>query len=291
MDSIVIFGGVQVYIFDQDEQTHISDNFNDLVLRTTRMVGVSGGFDELGSGPAPRSVGNVRFEGWLQADTRAQMSESLRLLGLMSSLGVAPLVKQPMDTSLPTRYCLARVNTISYAQSAVRLPRQQIKIIANFNVQNPGWRGAGTTGGIWDNQTIWDDDTIWDGEDVSQVVGGLVTEYTITPGGNALTYPTISFLCGVGETASQLKIQRLVGGAVIDEVHYDTTLVANDELVIATEARTVKLNGANAYGSAFGNRTVAWFALRPDVANSIRVKMGLPTDAGTIAINYEEIHV
>ena len=106
-----------------------------------------------------------------------------------------------------------------------------------------------------------------------------------------MTYPTIEFLCGVGETASQLRIQRLVGGAIIDQLSYSATLVAGDLLIINAETKTITLNGADGYSSSFDFASAAWLALRPGVDNLIRVKMGLPTDAGTIAINYEEMYI
>lgn len=290
MDSIVSFGGVAVYIFDQDEQTHISDNFRDLVTRTKRMVGVSGGFDELGLGAAPRSIGNARFEGWLQAETRAQMSENLRLLGLMSSGDVGALVMQPMDTSLPELYCVARVNTISYAQSAVRLPRQQIKVIANFNVANPGWRRQGTAGPVWGGGISWGNGSKWGGTFTETAVSGLSNDISIDPGGNAFLYPQIYFSCGGGETATDIRIQRIMGN-VLDQIRYIGTLTAGDELIVDTTRRRVQLNLADAYDSNFSVITPAWFRLQGGTTNTIRVLLLNPADAGTVSFRYEEVFV
>ncbi len=208
----------------------------------------------------------------------------------MKSFGLAVLTKQSIGGG-ETMYCLAKVNNADYSENANNTPFRQLQFSIDFQVADPRWRAIGTTGGIWDDGTLWDDGTIWDGEDVSQAVSGVTTEYTVTPDGNAVTLPTITFLCGVAETASQLRIQRLVGGAVVDELSFTTTLVANDLLSIDAESKTIKLNGDDAYGAAFDFKTAAWLALMPGIANTIRIKTGLPTDAGSISINYEEMYI
>ena len=269
MDSVVSFGGVSVYVFDQDNQTHISDNFNDLVTRTNRMVGVSGGFDELGAGPAPRSVGNVRLEGWLQADSPAQMTEQLRQLGIISSVGVLQLVKQPMDTTLPTVYCDARLNTINYVQSAVRLPRQQIKITANFNVANPGWIGE-------------------EQSDVQLVFAGETN--SLFTSGNAYIYPVITILVGdLVTSVDSFLLEREVDSVVVDRITYNTQMAADDVLVIDTRAKSVKLNGANSYSSDFSTLNAGWFKLAPDAENILPVLITGSSPAIFLTIDWNDV--
>lgn len=291
MDVLTQFGtGDQAYVFDVGNQVSYDDNFRDAVPRVVRMPGVSGGYDQLGLAEAPSEIGNVRVTIWLEANAPADMWQLRKWVGWLKSFGTAVLVKQPVGGG-ETVYCLAKINNIGYSQHVNRLTHEGLNVTIDFQVTDPFWRAAGTTGGLWDDGTIWDDGTVWDGEDVSQAVSGFVTEFTITPDGNAATLPLISFICGVGETATQLKIQRLVGGAVIDEVSYSGTLVAGNELVIDAQNKTVKLDGADAYGNAFDFRSTAWFSLTPNVANAIRVKMAFAADAGTAAINYEEMYI
>lgn len=291
MDILTKFGhGDQVHNFDIARQSSIRDNFRDGVPRITRLPGVFGGYDELGIAEAPSEIGNVSVTFWMLADTPAIMFRLKKEIGLLKSFGLSVLTKQPIGGG-ETMYCLAKVNSIDYTESVRRMPFRQLNVTINFNVPVPHWRAVGTTGGIWDDGTIWDDGSVWDGDDVAQAVSGVTTELTITPDGNALTFPVIEFLCGAAESASQLRIQRLVGGAVIDELSYTTTLVGDDLLRIDAESKTITLNGSDAYGSAFSFASAAWLALRPSVDNLIRVKMGLAADAGTISINYEEMYI
>lgn len=292
MDILTRFGiGDRVLNFaDIGQQSTYRDNFRNGVPRVTRLPGVSGGYDELGIAEMPSEVGNIRVQLWALAETPAAMFLHKKRIGVIKSFGTAVLTKQPIGGG-ETMYVLAKVNNIEYAENVKNTPFRQLQFAIDFQVPDPRWRAIGTTGGIWDDGTIWDDGSIWDGEDVEEAVSGLTTEITVSPDGNAITLPTITFLCGVGETASQLRIQRLVGGAVVDELSYSTTLVANDSLIIDCESKTIKLNGADAYGSAFEFKTAAWLALMPGIDNTIRVKMGLAGDAGSIAVNYEEMYI
>ena len=55
---------------------------------------------------------------------------------------------------------------------------------------------------------------------------------TITAGGTVQTLPRIIIACGTGETAQNVTIQRLVDSAVVDEITFTDTLIANDEVEI-----------------------------------------------------------
>lgn len=292
MDILTRFGiGDRVLNFaDIGKQSTYRDNFRNGVPRMTRLPGVSGGYDELGIVEMPSEVGNIRVQLWALAETPSIMFLKKKRIGIIKSFGTAVLTKQPIGGG-ETMYCLAKVNNIDYTENANNTPFRHLQFAIDFQVADPRWRAIGTTGGIWDDGTIWDDGSIWDGEDVAVACSGFATKFTVTPDGNSPTRPVITFLCGVGETASQLRIQRLVGGAIVDELSYSTTLVAGDSLVIDCESKTIKLNGADAYGSAFEFASADWLALMPGVDNTIRVKMGLAGDAGSIAINYEEMYI
>jgi hypothetical protein len=254
------------------------------------MPGVFGGYDELGIAELPSEIGNVRLTIWLLADTPENMFLQKKELGRIKSFGLGVLTKQPVGNG-ETMYVLAKVNDISYNENVKNVPHRNIQATINFQVVNPFWRAIGTTGGLWDDGTIWDDGTLWDGENVAVACSGFETEFTVTPDGNAVTLPTIDILPGVGESVTWIKIQRLVAGAVVDELFYNAALVANDELRINAETKTITLNGVDAYSNSFNFSTVAWLKLLPGIDNAIRVVMGGVSDACDVAINYEEMYI
>ena len=290
MDILTRFGaGAQLYEFGQANQISLRDNFRNVVPKTTRLPGVSGGFDEYGALPAPGEIGNVQVVFWVHAENVAEMTTLKDALGQLASWGVKRLYKQPVDTEQGQRYCEARINSIDYTDSVRDMPHLRQRVTMNFQVANPVWLEQGTETASWGDGTLWGSGAVWGGTAAANACTGTSTDFTLTTAGNATTYPRIKIVCGAGQTATNVRVQRLDNGAVVDEIQYDDTLIANDSLVVNCRALSIRLNGANAYGAAFDYQRAGWMRLEAG-ENAIRVLMDNPGDACSVYFYYFEAY-
>jgi len=287
MDTLLRFGsGDELYTFTPDNQISIRDNFANVVPRTTRLPGADGGFDEFGRERAPGEIGNVQMIFWLYASSLPAMTAVLDELRAMTSWGTKRLYKQPMGGG-GDRWCEARLNSIDAPQNASDLPGKRQRVQLNFQVASPFWLNQGTEAFSWGDGTPWGDG-IWGGSAAANAVSGTDTSFTVTTSGNAISHPRITIECGGGQTASNIRIRRIVQGETVDEVAYAGTLTAGDELEINCRDLSVTLNGANAYDSDFTFQTASWFRLLPG-ANTIQVLMDNSGDAADVYFRYYEV--
>lgn len=289
MDTLLRFGGGnQLYVFTPDHQISYRDNFADLVPRTSRIPGVDGGFNEFGSEAPPKEIGNVQMVMWLYADTPAEMTAKQDAIRAMASYGTKRLYKEMVGGGL-VRWCEAYVNNIDMPQHAADLPRKRQRIQINFQVPNPFWFTQGTEAPRWGDGGLWGGGGVWGGTATAHSVSGTDNTFSETPAGNAITIPRITVKCGAGQTASNIRIRRLVNNVTVDEVAYAGTLAANDELIINCRAKSVKLAGADAYDNNFTIRTASWFRLLP-LENTIQVLMDNAGDAASVYVRYYEAY-
>ena len=289
MDTLVRFGaGNQVYTFEQNQQISLRDNFRDVVPRTTRLPGLSGGFDEFGSGAAPGEIGNVQVMFWIFADSEAEMKAKKDEFGAMADWGVYRLYKQPMDGS-PERYCEARLNSAEISETSADQPHKRNRVQLNFQVANPAWYSLGTESPSWGDGTAWGSGALWGGSAAPNAVVGLQNDFYLNVNGNARTYPRIEVRCGAAQTASGVTIQRLVQGVVVDEVKYDDTLNNNDRLIINCRALEITLNGSDNYSNDFTFQNAGWFRLEAG-ENTIRVLMDNAGDEADVYFRYYEAY-
>lgn len=291
MDTLLRFGaGSELYTFDPDKQVSLRDNFRNTVPRTSRLPGLSGGFDEFGSGPAPTEVGNVQVVFWLEAASSAAMETAKRNVNAMASFGKKRLYKQPVDDAQDERYCEARINSIDFTETSRDVPHRRLRVTCNFQVDNPVWLTLGTEAWSWGDGTTWGSGAVWGGNPITEALIGADNTFSVTPGGNAITYPRITFEVPAGKSATNITLQRLVQNVVQDEISYTGTLAAGDSLEINCRAYTVRLNGADAYGAAFDFMTAAWMRLAGGVANTLRVTMANAADEVTVKLRYFEAY-
>jgi hypothetical protein len=262
-----------------------SDNFANLVPKTSRIFGMDGGFPEFGDDRPPSEIGTVRQSVTLVATTRALMEAKRDLLKQIADWGKQKLVMTPTDGGLE-RSCYATINSIQMNKNEGEHTDlwQTAQII--WQVVYPRWRTVGTESVLWDDGWAWDDGTVWGGGG-GFAASGTSTSTTVTNNGKATVQPRISILCGAGQTVTNPIIQRLVNNIVIDEVLYVGTLVAEDALEINCRAWSVELNNTNAYSSAFDFTHPSWFRLEPG-ANTVRVLFTNPGDAATVQLAYYE---
>lgn len=292
MDSLLRFGaGSELYTFDTTKQISLRDNFRDVVTRTSRLPGLPGGFDEYGSGPAPTEIGNVQAVFWLEADTLQAMESAKRSVNAMAAFGLKRLYKQPLDTTQDERYCEARISSIDYTESAKDVPHRRLRVQVNFQVANPVWLTLGTESWAWGDGTAWGSGALWGGSPVSHAAVGADNTFSLTPGGNTITYPRITIEIPAAKSATNIRVQRRRQGAVLDEVRYSGTLSAGQTLEINCRAYSLRLDNASWYGAAFTYQTAAWMRLVGGIANDIRVLMDNAADEATIRWRYYEAYI
>lgn len=291
MDVITRYGAdTLLYEFEPQHQIQIRDNFRNVVPRTSRLPGLDGGYDELGSAAAPSEVGNIQLTFWLHGRNLNDMNQKKRDLGRMKAFGVQRLYKQPVDPEATELYCDARINSIDYNENASARPFERLQVTINWQVASPYWLAQGTESATWGGGVSWGGGALWGGGAAGQVVSGTQTDFVITPQGNASTFPRIEIATGASETAQNVTVQRLVGSLVVDEVKYTATLNNSQSLLINCRALSVTLDGANAYGDTYDFQNAGWFRLLPG-ANNIRVVMANASDAATIYFRYLERYV
>jgi hypothetical protein len=279
----------------------ISDNFGDVVTRTQRLPGASGGLDGYGNQRAPTEIGNVQisfplFYEWAKttysesnaADAMLAARDALR--GLILD-GTQKLTK-PVGSS-GARWCWARVQNVPSRENEDDHTRLLQRVQLNFQVADPRWYEIGTeTSNYW-GAVKWGSMVfgggVWGGSlPTPQAISGLLTSWTHTrSSGNAETDPRIVVVAGAGGVEN-LRIQRLVNGIVWDEANYMGSLSSGETLEINCRAKTVKVDGVNAYAD-FEFATPDWFTLLPG-ANSLRAQMDGSGNQANVYLRYYEAY-
>ncbi len=281
--NIIRFGS---YPFRNVEKATTS--FGGVRASTTKLPGMHGAYDEYGMGEAPSETGNVRVSFYLTARHMAEMTALRDAVLLLKSWGVKKLYVQPYDLNQAERFCWARVNDIQMPEDASKGTETLQPVTINFQVADAAWYGIGTEAWSWGDGTLWGSGAKWGGAATPRACSGLSTTWTETPGGNAATPPRISVVVGVGQSASDVRVQRVVRGVVLDEVRYNALLAAGDRLTINCRDYSVTLNGANTYNNLFSFEHPAWLRLEPG-DNEIRVLMANSGDACTVYLRYYEV--
>jgi hypothetical protein len=226
---------------------------------------------------------------WVFGNGPVDMMNRLDDLSKMASAGVKRLYIRPQGYGENAeRWCEARVNSIDKPMNARDINWEKQRVTMNFQVASPYWLSQGTEAPLWGGGSTWGGGVAWGGTATPHSVLGVENVINEVVTGNAITFPRITIKCGASQTATNVRIQRLSGATVIDEVRYDATLGNNDQLVINPRDFTVKLNGVDAYGSAFSFQNSAWFSLVGGVSNSIKVLMDNPSDACDVTFRYFE---
>jgi len=267
-----------------------SDNFAELVTRTTRLPFAHGGFDQLGSARSLSEIGTVRQQMHLVSETREGMHPKRDLLKKMADWGVGVLYMQPTDTGLAERWTRARLNNITMSDMVHMHSDLHQSATITWQAADPFWYTKGN-GIVWGQGAAvkWGDGTSkWGGGTGTTVTGSATI--ALTNNGNAFTLPTVSIRPSAGKSATDPIVRRMVNGTVVDEVHYNGTLAALDYLFIDAKRLGVWLNGARAYGTNFQARNASWLRLLPG-SNSLKVLFANTTDEAVVRVQYPERYV
>lgn len=142
MDSLLWFGdggaAGRRFDFEPENQVSLSDNFKDMVTATSRMPGVSGGFNAYRGGALPSAVGTVSVTFWMHfAGDNAEAQRRRDALTSMAGWGIQRLYKQTAGGDI--RWCWAAVNNSPINFTARDVPHLQQRISVTFHVPDPFW--------------------------------------------------------------------------------------------------------------------------------------------------------
>lgn len=267
---LIKFGdGADAYNFPAS-QTDVGWNFSDVASKITKLPGVSGGFDEYGSGIAPTEIGNVRVTFRLyktgEAFDRGEMHALRDAVAKMVDMGKQRLWLSPGNQG--QRWCYARVNSVNWKHDPSGTTDQIQTVTINFQASDPYWYALGSDA-VW-GSSEWGD-AQWGGVTPIEC-DASVENATLSVGGNVMTQPLI--IVGPvpsGSSCTNPTIERIVNAVVVDRVRLETTLTVGMTAVFDARKLSVTRNGVSFYNSSFSYLHPSWFRLLPG-NNSVRVR-------------------
>ncbi len=247
-----------------------------------KIIGLHGGFDVHGGDIAYADIGTIEGQIVIAVTDESEMTAKLDLLRSMRAGQKGRLYMQVEDDAEPIRFALARVDDIKSPQSEKAHTGLWCKAQASFQVNDPFWYTTGKESAAW-GFFSWGGAT-WGGSAVPQSVSGTSSEFVESAGGSVDSPVRIQVQCGVGETAENITIQRLVEGEVVEAVTYAGVLVEGDNLEIDARELRVTLNTVDVFDdlSTLNNR---WLSVEPG-ENDMRVLMDNVGDAASVTLRY-----
>lgn len=269
-----------------DTQTSLSDNFTNIVTRTVRLPGMSGGFDELGFGEAPREIGNLRTSFMLRAATPAALLTLRDTVRGFPYYGPGKLVFQPIDPAATPRYCFARAQ-VDVSEDA-KYERPDARCSINFHVPDPFWyQDADATAAVWSvgqwGTAKWGGSyptfnlgsahavsgTTWGTAIWGSAIWSAYRDVTLTNNGNTWAIPRLIFTC-TEACPGGISIENR--GSQIDLLSYSGAIATGQILNIDCRAMSVRLNGVDAYTTSFDHIHPNFLRQLPGL-NTLRVTL------------------
>jgi len=238
MKRLLFFGD---YVFP-DTQGAFDPRFSNVVQQTSRLPGLSGGFDEWGSDPAPSEVGSLSITYWLIAQNRSEITAMRDELFTLPGLGVKKLFMQPADQSELPRYCRARCINVQASENADKIDLHQ-QVTLNFQVAYPRWLRDEGQELIWGEGT-WGEQT-WGGNYPTFDLTSTPQDISITNDGNAEALVRFLYTPTVG--GDDVFIERKVAGAAVEFVSLEQTLTTENIVNIDGRRLLVQVDGADAF--------------------------------------------
>jgi len=274
MNILKRFGsGSTLYTFPAHSQITYEDDFDKLANKIIKLAGVNGGYRQLGSGRGQSVGGTVKADLWLTFDTYVEATDKVNSLRQMADWGLMPLVRQPLYGA--EQFCWAVFNSAALKQDVKAVPHVRQRIPLVFEVPDPFWqRTVSGFGFLWDDGThLWDDGSKWDTDNSYTVTNSLTQAFS--NGGNTYTLPRLFLANSSGVSVGDIRVQRIVGGAVEDDFTYDTALATGTYLDVDQVRRRVTIGpmGTNALDDFTALKGQDWLRLLPG-SNSIKVTCG-----------------
>lgn len=233
------------------------DNLANMVMRSSRSVGMNGAFDALGRGRAFSESGNVSAALQLEAADAYDLREAVDALRGMADWGRGRLFVDGYRHNLPGRWAWARVNSIRTPENVANMPHQRMRAELAFQVAGSRWYSM-------DNARFMD---YGDAMDAGLVMGGpQVDMVAVTDGdsvsienrGNAIALAYVRW--DVTADATDMSIARIDGGVVVDRLTYSGTVSAGNTIIIDCRERAVRGDGSIANLSEY---SADWLAIPP----------------------------
>lgn len=256
-------------------------NFANLVPHSTRLPGADGGFDEFGMSRAPADIGSVQLSVVLVAASRAAMQPLRDALKMIAAWGKGRLIDNLNGVE---RWCWARVNSIDVTENRQNNTDLFQPIKLTFQVSDPYWYTVGTEV-LWGGGSLWGGGAKWGGTAAAQSVT-TSGSFTITNNGNADTLARITVSNASGSTVTAPRIQRLVNGAIKDELFYNGSILTGTQLILKPQNHTATITGVNVL-SNLTFKHPDWMRLLPG-SNSFLVTL---VGAVTVYVSYYERYV
>ena len=264
MDTLLSFGD---YAFSGENQIECQDNFASCQGQSHALPGRDGALMAYGDARSPTPLGNVRAPMWIYAG-RKGMHTRLDDIRRLSRLGLQKLVMQPSGELGDTRFCMAIMRNADIPQRARDRSQNHQRVTLIFDVPLPVWLSETRT------QTI--------------SASGISTPFSLEVRGNVETSPILRITTSAGQTAGGVHVVRLDGVDEVQRARYHSALPAQSNLYIDCASRQVRLNGADAYGSAFSHLTGDWLTLLPGQTNNLSVRMQNAGDDCTLSISWQD---
>jgi len=263
---------------------HYEDNFRKLRDKFVELAGLSGGYNTYKYNRAPQGVGIIKQDLTMFSTTKSAMQTLRDTIGALPEWGIQPLYMTPINPALAQRFCYAACVDVAMPREEGGLSHYHQPVSLTFKVEDPAWVAVGTGFPIIGVNFTIGSTTIGGGSGTVVNYTGAIEEAAITNAGNMSTYPAFSIVLSGGNAMTPpFKIQRIVSGAVVDEISYNLALVTGDSLFIDCAAQRISLNGNDAYNLNFDFLYPEWISLASG-ANTLRFVSGAASDACTITV-------
>ena len=270
MHRLVSFNGVAF----PDTGRLFQTNFADLVTQTTRSFGMDGGVDMYDNGRSPSEVGNIRFDFWLEAGSKAHMDDLRETYRAMAYMGKCALIMQPEDQNAATRFTYARVSSCDMSMSigSNRKDDEFQLVSMTFSVPYPRWFGTlSGSPALWGSGT-WGSSYWGTSARQTDAVSSSGTTITLTNNGSAIAYPKFGISDGGSGISNPIRLSRVVSGAVVEYIEYTANVAAGGGVLLDCATHTVDNGTDDGYGSLTATHP-EWMRLLPG-SNRIYVTYG-----------------
>ncbi len=258
------------FAYDQDYR----DNFADVLARTSRVVGVSGGVDEFGGGVALSEVGNIQASFFLiSEDSRDGMTTLRDDLKKIMGWGVKKLWMQPSDPTAKPRWTWARVNNINIPERRDRHTDLWQKVTLSFQCADPRWYSH-PSAWLLDSGEVLDDGLTVGGYRASSTSVNDGSSLTLTNNGSTTT-PLYLRFDAESNAVTNLRVSlRDVSDVEIGRWRFEDTLSAGQILEVDSTALSVTVTDTTTDGR--------YDAFNPSKGNGF---LELPSGTNTLVID------